>query len=378
MNELTSISLFTGVSPEALGLITPEMIRFYMTGDDIVTEADAGTDLVVLMSGEARVCAGGTYLVTRRAGEVIGEQGLLENVPRSATVTAQGAVKALLIPALVVAELFKDAAFMKNIALGLSRKLREATADRAIRYEQGERLFEEFSAHSSPEVASQLLADRKLYESPRFVDAVILMADIRGFTASCQRMQQDRIAQELGRYLDLAVGIIHSHRGFVDKFIGDAVLAVWGITPSAGDLASQAFACAKAMIDAASKLEFGGEPIQIGVGLSAGRVFAGNVGGKGKRQFTVLGSPVNLASRLEAECKTLHAPVVVAEGFRVLLSEIERADLSLHEGREIKGFAEQTVYAWRGGESRVLASDASDSSVQLVSGLEGKWVGTSK
>ena len=93
-------------------------------------------------------------------------------------------------------------------------------------------------------------------------------------------------------------------------------------------------------------MEFGGEPIAIGVGLNAGRVFIGNIGGKGKRQFTVLGDPVNLASRYEAHSKLLDVPMVIGEAvYRQLPCEM-RSALKEHRNQPIKGAKPQTVYAY--------------------------------
>lgn len=186
------------------------------------------------------------------------------------------------------------------------------------------------------------------YGNPRFVDAVILMADIRSFTEKCLRIDPMQIGADLSSYLDAVVDVIHRHGGFVDKFIGDAVLAVWGVTPDEGNLAVKALACARDMVEIAGKLRFAGEPIEIGVGLARGRVFLGNVGGDGKRQFTVLGPAVNLASRFESECKPLGARIVAGEYFYEALPAMEKKSLRRQEGRSIKGVGLQAVYSWSG------------------------------
>lgn len=345
---LASIALFQGVSPSLLKLVTEDMVASFTTGAEIVREGDAAAGLIVLLHGQARVMADGTYLVTRKAGESIGEQAILDRAERSATVVADGMVKALMVPRRIVDRLFEDRAFIKNVAKALSAKLREATGERAIRYRDQERLFNEFSAHVSPQVASWLLSKGTSYGEPRFVDAVILMADIRSFTQKCAHMEPKRIAKDLTIYLDAVVDVIHRHGGFVDKFIGDAVLAVWGVTPDEENLAAKAFACACEMVQVAASLRFAGEPIEIGVGLNRGRVFAGNVGCDGKRQFTVLGSAVNLASRFESECKALGVKIVAGQDFYDDLPDIDQKSLRRHEGRPIKGAEPQTVHSWSG------------------------------
>ena len=341
--DLSGLSLFQGVPRGLLKRITADMVGCFRTGDEIVREDDAGEGLIVLLHGQARVMCNGTYLVTRRAGETIGEQAILDRTGRSATAVADGMVKALIVPRRIVDRLLENAAFARNIAKGLSAKLREATRERAIRYRDEERLFAEFSAHVSPQVASWLLWIGESYGNPRFVDAVILMADIRSFTEKCLRIDPKQIGTDLSSYLDAVVDVIHRHGGFVDKFIGDAVLAVWGVTPEEENLEAKALACARDMVGVAAGLRFAGESIEIGVGLARGRVFVGNVGGDGKRQFTVLGPAVNLASRLESECKPLGARIVAGEDFYEALPAMEKESLRRQEGRAIKGVGLQAV-----------------------------------
>jgi len=157
-------------------------------------------------------------------------------------------------------------------------------------------------------------------------------------------MTPDEIADQISPYLDAVVDIVHDHGGMVDKFIGDAVMAVWGFAPSDSEPTQEALDCARAMVTNAARHSFGGQAINIGVGLNAGRVFIGNVGGEGKRQFTVLGTPVNLAARFESESKTLCAPVVVGQDFFDRLPTEARSALTAHPDRPIKGANNMTLY----------------------------------
>ena len=352
MTDFSRLSIFAGVSAERLALLSPAMVHFYNNGQEIISEKLCADCLVVLTRGEAKVVADGTFLVTRSAGSIIGEQALIEGVPRTATVIAQGTVEALLIPKAVFESLLSDPIFSRNVLCALSAKLSEATASRASRFRNEERLFAEFSAHLAPEVANHLLVSGESYGKPRYVDAVILMADVRSFTATSSKMRPAEIASQLSPYLDTMVEIIHRHQGFVDKFIGDAVLSVWGITRVDGN-ASQAFACARAMVSQAARMTFGGHPIRIGVGLNKGKVFVGNVGGAGKRQFTVLGTPVNLTQRYESQTKQLDADIVAGGSFHSALPKSERGGWA-KRAVEVKGAPKQNVYSFV-----VAARDAS-------------------
>lgn len=345
MTDFSCLPIFAGVSPEHLALLSPTMVHFYNNGQEIISEKLCADCLVVLTRGEAKVVADGTYLVTRSAGSIIGEQALIEDVPRTATVIAQGTVEALLLPKAVFETLLLDPSFSRNVMRALSAKLGEATVSRASRFRNEERLFAEFSAHLAPEVANRLLVSGESYGKPRYIDAVILMADVRSFTVTSSKMSPAEIASQLSPYLDAMVEIIHRHQGFVDKFIGDAVLAVWGITPVDGSTASQALACARAMVSRAATMTFGGHAIRIGVGLNKGKVFVGNVGGTGKRQFTVLGTPVNLTQRYESQTKQLDADIVAGGSFHSALPKSER-DGWEKRAVEVKGAAKQNVYSF--------------------------------
>lgn len=125
--DLSELALFQGVPRGLLKQVTADMVGCFRTGDEIVREGDAAGGLIVLVHGQARVISSGTYLVTRRAGETIGEQAILDRCGRSATAVADGMVKALIIPRRIVEGLFENAAFARNIAKGLSARLREAT-----------------------------------------------------------------------------------------------------------------------------------------------------------------------------------------------------------------------------------------------------------
>lgn len=125
-------------------------------------------------------------------------------------------------------------------------------------------------------------------------------------------------------------------------------MAFWGgVSPlDQANLAQSAFDCAVAMHEVASASKLGGNPIRIGVGLNSGQVFMGNVGGPGKRQFTVLGTAVNLAARFESQSKGLGATVVLGERVTGALDAKSIARLVRHDEVPIKGAAPQTLYSW--------------------------------
>jgi adenylate cyclase len=147
----------------------------------------------------------------------------------------------------------------------------------------------------------------------------VLFSDIRGFTALAERLRPDETAALLTEYFTEMVDCVFRHRGTLDKFMGDAVMAQWGAPIGAPDDADRALAAAREMVQALDALnvkwEAQGRPsMQIGIGLNFGEAFAGNIGSERRLEFTVIGDTVNTASRL---CSA-------AEGGEILLTESMR------------------------------------------------------
>lgn len=344
--DISLLPIFQNVPNDVLKQITLDMICFYGDGTIILAEGAPADNLLVLLSGQVRVFLNGTYLITRYPYAVIGEQAFINKTGRSATVIAQGLVEAFVLPQVMVEQLMENATFAGNLLRSLSEKLTEASNERAYHFRNEQLLFSEFRAHLSPEITNHLLATGLAYGHPRYIDAVILFADIRSFTEALTGMPPYEVANQLGPYFDAIVTVIQHYEGLVDKFIGDAVMAIWGFVSIEHDPIVQAFKCAQEMLHVAASMTFNGRPIRIGIGLNSGQVFIGNIGGEGKRQFTVLGLPVNLAARFESETKVLDASMVLGKDFYDRLPPDLQGLVVKHENRSIKGAGFQTVYTY--------------------------------
>ena len=160
--------------------------------------------------------------------------------------------------------------------------------------------------------------------------ATIFFSDIRGFTAISEKITKtfgnkasDKIVFWLNNYLTQMVDCIEKTNGAVDKFIGDAVMAHWGTAYTTGSPQKDAYNCIKAALMMRHALfllnsKFGmndpGNPhIQIGCGINSGIVTAGQIGSELRMEYTVIGDPVNIASRVEALTKPLAVDILITE-----------------------------------------------------------------
>jgi len=161
-----------------------------------------------------------------------------------------------------------------------------------------------FQRYFAPNLASQIAQQEgevALGGTKRPV--VIFFSDIRGFTPMSELMNPDEIAGLLTEYFTEMVDIVFEHSGTLDKFMGDAIMALWGAPIAHADDADRAMQCALDQIETLEKMnakwaESGRKPLAIGIGINFGEVFAGNIGSNRRLEYTVIGDAVNTASRL--------------------------------------------------------------------------------
>jgi adenylate cyclase len=161
-----------------------------------------------------------------------------------------------------------------------------------------------FQRYFAPNLASQIAQQEgevALGGTKRPV--VVFFSDIRGFTPMSETMNPDEIAGLLTDYFTEMVDIVFEHSGTLDKFMGDAIMALWGAPIAHEDDADRAMQCALDQISTLEKMnakwaESGRKPLAIGIGINFGEVFAGNIGSNRRLEYTVIGDAVNTASRL--------------------------------------------------------------------------------
>ncbi len=150
----------------------------------------------------------------------------------------------------------------------------------------------------------------------------ILISDVRGFSSLCERLTPEQVVTILNIYLGAMAEVIERYRGSINEFIGDAILAVFGAPITAEDNAERAVACALAMQLAMDEVNVtlraqGLPALEMGIGVHTGEVVVGNIGSQKRAKYGVVGSHVNMASRIET----------YTVGGQVLISESTAAEL---------------------------------------------------
>ncbi len=181
-------------------------------------------------------------------------------------------------------------------------------------------VLQRFGEYVSPALVEQMAQDPvnwSVAESSNR-ELTILFADIRGFTRIAETMQPEPLREYINTFLTAMTEVIHAHRGTVDKYMGDAVMAFWGAPVDDPAHAEHAVAAALAMQREVARLSAdfvtrGLPPLAVGIGINTGVVRVGDMGSKLRRAYTVIGDAVNLASRLESLTRRYEVPIIVGE-----------------------------------------------------------------
>lgn len=235
-----------------------------------------------------------------------------------------------------------------------------------------DRLQGAFNKFHSKEIAQKLLSgDIKLGGERKH--ATIFFSDIRGFTAMSEKMSPDQVVAMLNEYMTEMVRIIYKWNGVVDKYVGDAIMAIWGVPEGKKEDPVNALRASLEMRD--FLYEFNKKrvlnnqfEIKIGIGLHSGEVLSGNIGSEQRLEYTVIGDTVNLASRVESTNKATSSDILVS-GATALLVEGHGFVLGPPLKVNVKGKANEIVVHQVIGyksESGTLITTLSEDQIQKI------------
>jgi adenylate cyclase len=208
-----------------------------------------------------------------------------------------------------------------GLALFMATAYRYFVEDREKR-----RVKKLFGRYVPRDVYAQLTAHPELAElGGRRRDMTVLFSDIRGFTAVTEKGNPEELVAQLNEYFSRMVEIVFRHRGTVDKFVGDMVMALFGAPLDDGEHAEHAVQAAIDMVKELRELNKswaarGMAQLDIGIGINSGDMIAGNIGSSSIMSYTVIGDNVNLGARLESLNKDYQTRIIMSDATRSRLT----------------------------------------------------------
>jgi adenylate cyclase len=179
-----------------------------------------------------------------------------------------------------------------------------------------------FGTYVPPELVGEMLKDPDSYTmQAESRELTVMFCDMRGFTQLSEKMEPTQLQALLNSVFSRLTHVVRTHRGTIDKYMGDCIMAFWGAPVHTGAHATLAVQAALAMVDALNDLNRehaakGWPPVGVGIGLNTGTMFVGDMGSDIRRSYTVMGDAVNLASRLEGLTRHYGVDCVISETTR--------------------------------------------------------------
>jgi len=177
-----------------------------------------------------------------------------------------------------------------------------------------------FSSYVSKRIVDELIRDPdKAKLGGERKEITVLFSDIRGFTTFSEKYEPEEVVSILNEYLGAMTDIVFAHDGTLDKFVGDAIMALWGAPVGQPDHAERAIRCALDMIQRLKELQekWAAEDkpvLDIGIGINTGEMVVGNMGADGKKMdYTVIGDHVNLGARVEGLTRQYNNHIIITE-----------------------------------------------------------------
>jgi class 3 adenylate cyclase len=188
--------------------------------------------------------------------------------------------------------------------------------------EEREKLRDTFGKFVSIEIARKLIETNEVDLMGEEIETTVMFADIRGFTSLSEGYTPRELIEFLNDYFSHMVNPIREEQGVINKFIGDCIMAIFSPVFGLENHADAAVRSALAMRSALEEFNAMGKypPVRHGIGVHTGILIAGNVGSENRKEYTVIGDTVNLASRIESQTKVYETDILISEPTHKLLS----------------------------------------------------------
>ncbi|MGI5126339.1 adenylate/guanylate cyclase domain-containing protein [Pseudonocardia sp. CA-107938] len=306
-----------GSAVPVFGLILAGVAVFLF--DDMTT-----TQLAIVLIAVGAVAIGGGFLVTVGATRAVADP--VNGVIRAMAQVEEGDLT-VTVPVYDGTEVGQLQSGFNTMMSGLRER---------------ERIRDLFGRHVGHEVAAAAAAAGEVRLGGERRQVAVLFVDIVGSTGLAASREPEEVVQVLNRFFAVVVGTVEEHGGWINKFEGDAALAVFGAPAPLADPAGSALAAARNL---AARLAERVPEVGLGIGVSAGEVVAGNVGDVRRYEYTVIGDPVNEAARLTDVAKTTDGRVVAAAAAVELASATEARRWELGDAVTLRGRTQPTRMA---------------------------------
>lgn len=204
---------------------------------------------------------------------------------------------------------------VSGVAAGfVAQRLRRSFTRAIESVGERQRILGVFGQHVSPEVVARLVAGKTEVRS-ELREVCVMFLDIRNFTAFAESKSPSEVVDYLNTVFESTIAAVVSHHGIVNKFLGDGFMALFGAPIAEGESCASAVDAALDIVARVEALVTEGKipPTKLGIGLHAGRAVVGNIGSAQRKEYTVIGDVVNVASRIEALNKELGSTVLASD-----------------------------------------------------------------
>ena len=292
-------------------MINGGVVKEFSDGDIIFNEKDYGRDMYIIESGKVKIFRVRNnreiILAVLKKGDFFGEMAFFSGQARSASAQAEGVCQLRVINQKDLKDLVKEPVVWR-ILKEMSQRIREFDdkMEDLLIDEELRKVIQLFRRYVAPQVVDEILktaGSEQIDLSGELREVTVLFADIRNFTTIAEKMQPHEVVELLNTYLGEMTHVIFRYDGTVDKYIGDAIMAVFNAPAIQKDHASLAVTAAMRIQESVEELKKDNPNIAVGIGINTGSAILGNVGTDLYLDYTVIGDAVNIASRLCREAK---------------------------------------------------------------------------